>query len=91
MHQIQLDGQLYRDAQFRATEAGFESVDEYVANVLQYDLQQDAENLDRLFTPERLACVDRAAAEIAAGQGLTTEQVDAELAERRDQWLRQKS
>lgn len=89
MHQIQLDDQLYREAQRRATEAGFASVDKYVADVLQHDLD-DAENLDRLFTPQRLAQIDRAAAQIAAGEGLTTEQGDAELAKRRDEWLRQK-
>jgi len=89
MHQIQLDDQLFQAAQRRAAAAGFAGVDEYVADVLQHELD-DAENLVRFFTPERLAVIDRAAAEIAAGQGLTTEQVDAELARRRDEWLRQK-
>jgi hypothetical protein len=89
MHQIQLNDQLYQEAELRAAEAGFGSVDEYVADVLRHDLQEETENFDNLFTPERLAHIDRAAAEIDAGQGLTSEQVDAELAQRRDEWLRQ--
>ena len=88
MHHVQLDSQLYQEAQRRATETGFESVDEYVADVLRHDLE-DGENLDHLFTPERLAHIDRAAAQIDAGEGLTAEQVNAELAKRRDEWLRQ--
>lgn len=88
MHQIQLNDQLYQEAQRRATEAGFDSVDEYIAEVLMHELE-DAESLDYLFTPERLAHIDRAAAQIAAGEGLTPEQVEAELAKRRDAWLRQ--
>lgn len=87
MSQIQLDERLYQEAQRRAFAAGFESVDAYVADVLQQDLG-DAENLDRLFTPERLALVDRSAALLAAGQGLTAEQAEAALAKRRDEWLR---
>lgn len=89
MHHVQLDGQLYQEAQRRATEAGFESVDEYVADVLRQDLG-DGENLDHLFTPERLAHIDRAAAQIDAGLGIPAAQVRAQLAKRRDEWLRQK-
>jgi len=89
MHQINLDDHLYQDVQRRAAEAGFASVDEYVADVLQQDLEE--ENLDRFFTPERLAHIDRAAASIADGRGLTPEQANAELAKRRDEWLRRSS
>ncbi len=64
-------------------------MDDYVADVLQHDLQEETENFDHLFTPERLAPIDRAIAQIEAGQGLTKEQAAAELAERRDKWLRQ--
>jgi hypothetical protein len=88
MHQIQLNDQLYQEAQRRAAEAGFGSVDEYVADVLQHDLEE-TENFDHLFTPERLAHIDLAIAQIEAGQGLTSEQAKAELAKRRDEWLRQ--
>ncbi len=74
MQQIRLDDELFQEAQRRAAEVGFESVDQYVADVLQQDLE-DAENLDHFFTPERLAHIDRAAAQIDAGEGLTAGQV----------------
>jgi hypothetical protein len=45
MHQIQLNDQLYQEAKQRAAEAGFVSVDEYVADVLQTDLREEPENL----------------------------------------------
>jgi hypothetical protein len=75
MHQIQLDDQLYQEAARRASAAGFVTVDEYVADVLQHDLNAETEDLDFLFTPERLAHIDRAAAQIDAGQGIPAEKV----------------
>jgi len=75
MNQIQLDDQLYQEAQRRASAAGFETVNEYVADVLQHDLLEETENLDYLFSPERLAHIDRATAQIDAGQGIPAEQV----------------
>lgn len=64
------------------------TVREFLAEVLQNDIE-DVENLDHLFTTERLTQIDRAAGQIAAGQGLTMEKADAELRRRRDEWLRQ--
>lgn len=90
MHRIQLEDQLYQEAQRRAAEAGFENVEAYIADVVQHDLEE-AKHVELLFTQERLAQIDRAAAQIEAGQGLSMEQVDIELAKRRDEWLREKS
>ena len=84
MHQIQLSDQLFQQAQRRAAESGFPSAD-----VVQHDLAMEVGNLDHLFTPERLAHIDRSIAQIRAGQGLTSEQAKAELSKRRDEWLRQ--
>jgi len=75
MHQIQLDDHLYQEAERRASATGFVTVDDYVADVLQHDLREETENLEHLFTPERLAYIDRAAAQIDAGQGIPSEQV----------------
>ena len=75
MHQIQLDDQLYQEAERRASASGFVTVDEYVADALQQDRHEETANLDHLFTPERLARIDRAAAQIDAGQGIPAEQV----------------
>jgi len=87
MHQIQLNDQLFEEARRRADDAGFPSVDEYIAEVLQQGFADQAESFDHLFTPERLAHIDRAAAAMDAGRGLTMEQVEAELAQRRTEWL----
>ena len=92
MPQIQLDDRIFTAATLRATEAGFSTVDEYVADVLSHDLidanGEETPNLDHLFTPERLAHIDEAAAEIKAGNFYRPEQADAELAKRRAEWLR---
>ncbi len=75
MHQIQLDDRLYRKAERRALASGFVTVNDYVADVLQNDLHEETENLEYLFTPDRLAHIDRAAAQIDAGQGIPAEKV----------------
>jgi hypothetical protein len=82
MHQVQLNDQLYREVQRRAAEAGFGTVDDYVADVLQQELE-DPENFDHLFTPERLAHIDRAAAQVDAGECLTSDQVRDHFQRRR--------
>jgi hypothetical protein len=48
MHQVQLEltDQLYDRAKRRAVEAGFESVTDYIADVVFADLAEDIENLD---------------------------------------------
>ncbi len=88
MPQIVLTDQVFDAARRRAVESGFGTVDEYVADVL----TEDASNVDfdpaQLFTPERLAELDAAAADVRAGRVLTREQVDAELATRRAEWLK---
>jgi hypothetical protein len=91
MHQVQLADQVYQKARRRATEAGFASVDEYLAEVVTQDIADPGENLDRYFTPERLAHIDKAAAEIKAGKGYTPRQAKAERAKRRAERLRSKS
>ena len=88
MHQVNLSDQLYQDAQRRAAEAGFSSVDEYVADLLSQDLNGETPNLDHFFTPERLAEIDQSLADVRAGRVLTLDQAEGELAKSRDAWLR---
>lgn len=85
MHQIQLSDEVFQAAQQRALEFGYANVDEYVAAVLG-NAPELAPNLDHLFTPERMAIIDRAAAELDAGLGLSMEQVNAALAKVRRDW-----
>ena len=87
MPQVQLDEQVFKVAQRRAADAGYSSVDEYIADFVVHDTG-DVDNIDHLFTPERLAHIDKAEADIKAGKFYTTEQADKELAERRAAWLR---
>jgi predicted HicB family RNase H-like nuclease len=80
MHQIQfqLNDQLYQSLQLRASASGFDSVNEYVVDVLENELIVTPK-LDHLFTPERLAKIDRAMAQVKAGQVKTEEEVDEYL------------
>jgi hypothetical protein len=75
MQEIHLSDQLYAEVKVRALEAGFETVDDYVADVLVLDVCDQTEDLDHLFTPERLAHIERSAAQIKAGQFYTAEEV----------------
>lgn len=92
MH-VQLDERLYKEAQRRAAEAGFESVDAYVADVVSFDLSDagpgETPNLDHLFTPERLAKIDEAIAEADAGNTFTAEQVREHFKQKRATWARE--
>ena len=54
-----------------------------VADILQHELE-DTENLDHLFSPERLAHIDRAAAQMDAGLGIPAQQVREHFQQKRD-------
>ena len=56
----------------------------YVADLI----ARNTENIDHLFTPERLAIIDRADAEIEAGRFRTMEQVEERLAKTRAEWIK---
>ncbi len=88
MQQVNLTDQLYQESKRRAAEAGFASVDDYIADVLSNDFQLATEDLDHFFTPERLALVDQAAADVAAGNSYTAEQAKEALARSREAWQR---
>lgn len=91
MHQVQLQlsDQLYDEARRRAVNAGFKTVEEYASDVLTNDLQEDTQNYDHLFTPERIAHLDKVAAEVrAGGKTYTMDEVSAHLDEKRADWIR---
>lgn len=79
MHQVHLTDQAYNEARKRAREAGFTSVDEYVEDVLTSEVGPQTENLDHLFTPGRLAQIDKANSQIEAGQYQSAEHVSERL------------
>jgi hypothetical protein len=88
MQQIQLSNDIYEHAKRRADEAGFKTVDEYVATVLIDEAVEDTPNLEHLFTPELIADLDRISAEVKAG-GITYtwEDVQKNLADHRAEWI----
>jgi hypothetical protein len=88
MQHVQLSDRLYKDAQRRAAEAGFSSVDAFIAEVVSHNLHDESEDLDHLFTPERIARLDRISAEIkAGGKTYTMEEVREHFEKKRKTWL----
>ena len=89
MHQVQLNDELYKEAERRARDAGFGSVDEFVADRLENDFLDEQENLDHLFTPEVIADLDKISHGIkAGGKTYTMEEVDEHFEKKRQEWLR---
>jgi predicted lipid-binding transport protein (Tim44 family) len=92
MPQIQLDEATFNAVQRRASDAGYSSVDEYVADVLSEATEDETPNLDHLFTPELVAELDRINAEIdAGGKTYSSEEVDEHLARTRERWIQENS
>ena len=80
MHQVQLTDQLYQAAKQRAQAAGFGSVDEFIADVLQHDLAETEANFDARFTPEINAYINRIASDMESGRSLSIQEVDSHVA-----------
>jgi hypothetical protein len=92
MHQVQLQlsDQVYDQVKRRADQAGFHSVDDYVTDIITNDTVDEYENLDHLFTPERLAHIDKVYAEVkAGGKTYTMEEVSEFIAAKRADWMRE--
>ncbi len=68
--------------------AGFSSVDEYIADVVVHDSDDERDNFDHLFTPEVVARLDKISNEMKAGKSVSTEEVDKHLADVRETWLK---
>ena len=83
MNTIQLPDALYQQVRQRASAAGL-SVDQYVAEIVEFDVNAATESNDHLFTPEVVAELEQIHAEMkAGGKVFTPEEVD--------EFLRQKS
>jgi hypothetical protein len=87
MHQVNLSDQMFEEVRRRAAEAGFASVDEFVADILASDFCLATEDLSNFFTPERLKLIDEAAADVASGNSFTAEEAKQALAQSRAAWL----
>ncbi|HEY3780788.1 MAG TPA: hypothetical protein VGL56_06880 [Fimbriimonadaceae bacterium] len=88
MQEVHLSDQLYQLAKKRASDAGFTSVDEFVADIVQTEISEPTEDYDYLFTPERIANIDKVLSEVkAGGKTYTPDEVDAHLSGRRAAWI----
>jgi hypothetical protein len=84
---IQLPDQLYQQAQQRAIQAGYPSVDEYIAEIVESDVSIASENHDHFFTAEVIADLDRIHAEIQAGAKTYTQaEVDERFRQKSGKW-----
>jgi len=88
MQQVRLNDQLYKEAERRARDAGFASVDEFVADRLESDFSDGQEDFDDRFTPEVVADIDRISEDMKAGKSVSMEEVDQHLADVREAWLK---
>ena len=86
MHQIQLNDKLFKEAERRAREAGFGSVDEFIADRLENDFSGEEEDFDHLFTPEVIAHLDKISDDIqAGGKTYTMDEIDEHLEQKRQE------
>lgn len=69
---ISISDQLYQKLSVRAKENSFDSVDDFVIDLLEQELAEPV-NFDDFFTPERLADIKTAIAQVEAGESLTAE------------------
>lgn len=96
MYEVHLSDDLYKQAKFRADQAGFSSVDDYVVDLLVFDLVDghgdslEPENLDHLFTPTRLAIIDEAVAQLDRGECFTMDEVESFLAQKSIDYVKKK-
>ena len=90
MPQVQLAEDLYNEAQRRAAEEGFASVDDFISVMLTENLRDDIEeeNFDDRFTPEVIAFLDQTSAEMQAGNSVSDAEIDKHLADVREAWLK---
>lgn len=87
MHQIQLSDQVFEQAKRRAAQAGFKSVDEFIAKVVLEGEAEETVNYDSRFTPKVLAELDRVSAKAkAGGKTYTQEEVDEHFRQKSKAW-----
>lgn len=87
MAHIQLPDRLYEQARKLAGDAGFQSVDDYVADLVEREASADVADFDHLFTPEVVAELEQIHAEMkAGGKTLTAEEVDEHLLRKSQAW-----
>ncbi len=87
MATIEIDDGLYNKLRARAAEAGCESIEDYLDEMVNSE-SADGVLLDTLFTSERIAEIEKADEQVRAGQTVTLEESRERFRAQRDQWLR---
>jgi predicted transcriptional regulator len=72
MPQISISDQLYQKVLQLAKSNGFDGADDYVSDLLEQAVAEP-ENFDEFFTPQRLAEIKSAIAQVEAGESLTAQ------------------
>lgn len=86
MQPIQLSDHVYQRAQQRAAEAGYPTVDEYVAEIVESALESSAD-FDHLFTAEIVAELDQLHADVqAGGKNYSSHDVDEHFRRKSQAW-----
>lgn len=85
MRQIALSEYLFELAEGKAIRAGFASVEEWVEDVIRGDLRDD--DIDLLFTPERLALIDEAVEQAKRGNTLSEADLQKRLSADRERYM----
>ena len=86
MHSINLNDNVYSKALKLASDRGYRSVDEFIAEVIETEVATGTEDCDRLFTPEVLDAIDRGVADAKAGRVFAAADMGAHLAQWREEW-----
>ena len=83
---IRITDDAYVTAQERAKLEGFGSTEVFLSDLVVNSMIFDTDNYDHLFTPERIAIIDAAAAEALTGKGVTVEEIREIFKEKRRAW-----
>ncbi len=90
MPQIEIDDQVFKAAQRRATDGGYPSVDAYITDVVVHDLTEgrdETPNLDNLFTPKVIAELKQISEKArGGGKTYTSEEVRQHFQRRSEAW-----
>lgn len=87
MQSIQLSDQLYQEALRRACDAGFESVDQYIAEIVKHHVNSSGDDYDKIFTPQVIAQLNHIHAEVQAGaKTFSQEEVEQHFMQKAQAW-----
>lgn len=84
---IKIPDEAYATAEKLARQQGFGSTEVFLSDLLLSSIADDAENIERLFTPKVLAAIEKGAQEAREGKGMTRDEVGTYLAAKRTEWL----